>query len=74
MRNKIFGWIGIVWGGLIVLSSLFGATSSGSEAYEAGQSSGAIFGVLLLCAGIYYVRKKNRAEQPDENQDSSETH
>lgn len=74
MRHKIFGWVGIVWGGLILLSWLFGSTSSGNDAYEAGQSAGAVFGILMFGAGIYYVRKKPKSVQPDENHDSSEAH
>jgi hypothetical protein len=65
MRNKIFGTIGIIWGGGIVLSWLFSPGSSGgSEAYQAGQSGAVIFGVIMLAAGICYVAKKPKTEAP----------
>ena len=58
MRNKIFGGIGMLWGGGIIANSLFGGTSGGSEAYQTGQNSAVIFGVLLLGVGAYYFFKK----------------
>jgi hypothetical protein len=65
MRNKIFGTIGIIWGGGIVLSWLFSPGSSGgSEAYQAGQSGAVIFGVIMLALGIYYVAIKPKTDAP----------
>ncbi len=58
MRNKIFGGIGVLWGGAIVLRWLMSGSPSGSNAYEAGQSGAVIFGGLLLVVGLYYVFKK----------------
>ena len=58
MRNKIFGGIGIVWGGGILAMRLFGEPSGGSEAYQSGQTGAAIFGLIMLVLGFYYYFKK----------------
>jgi len=60
MKLKIFGWVGVVWGGLVVLSGLAKLASDdmGDGAYGAGQFAGFIFGGLLCLAGIYTLRKK----------------
>ena len=58
MRNKIFGGIGVLWGGAIVLRWLTSGSPAGSGAYEAGQSGAVIFGALLLIVGAYYLFKK----------------
>jgi hypothetical protein len=61
MRNKIFGGIGVVWGGGILVRWLMSGRNFENEAYQAGQNSAALFGVLLLLAGIYYLFKKPSA-------------
>ena len=58
MRNKIFGGIGVLWGGAIVLGWLMTGSPAGSEAYGVGYSGGVIFGALLLVVGMYYFFKK----------------
>jgi len=58
MRNKIFGGIGVLWGGAIVVRWLMSGSEVGNSAYQAGQSGAAIFGVLLLVIGGYYLFKK----------------
>lgn len=59
MRNKIFGGIGILWGGALLFRWLTSGTSSGgSSAYQAGQSVAVIFGALMLVAGLYYFFRK----------------
>ena len=58
MRNKIFGGIGVLWGGGIVLRWLMSGSDGGSSAYQAGQSGAVIFGLLLLVVGGYYLFKK----------------
>ena len=59
MRNKIFGAIGILWGGAIVLRWLVADTSAASSgAYQSGQSGAVLFGVVLLAAGLYTFFKK----------------
>lgn len=59
MRNKIFGSIGVLWGGGLVLRWLLAdAPAAGNEAYQNGQSAAVVFGVVMLCAGLYYLFKK----------------
>jgi len=57
-RNRIFGIIGIVWGGGALLGKALGAQPApANAAYAAGQSTGYIFALLLLVVGIYYAVK-----------------
>ena len=59
MRVKIFGAIGIVWGGLIVASWLLAdAPASGSAAYQSGQYDTIIPGSVMLLVGLYYFFKE----------------
>jgi hypothetical protein len=66
MRNMIFGGIGVVWGGGIILYSVLGAPRAGG-AYGAGQMVGTVFGILLFVVGFYYliagVREMNQGER-----------
>ena len=57
MRNKIFGGIGMLWGGGILVR-WFLVGSSGSGAYQSGQNTAVIFGALLFAVGAYYFFKK----------------
>ena len=54
MKYKILGWIGVVWGGLILASGLYQLFTGriGGGAYGAGRLVGLLFGVLLLYAGL----------------------
>lgn len=53
-RSRIFGVIGILWGGFILIRfATRGGQIEGSGAYAAGGSAAVIFGVLLLAAGIW---------------------
>ncbi|WP_158753485.1 hypothetical protein [Dyella sp. S184] len=59
MRNKIFGGIGILWGGVLLFRWFTSGTpTGGSSAYQAGQSAAVIFGALMLVAGLYYFFRK----------------
>lgn len=58
MRNKIFGGIGILWGGGILLRWILADSSGGSDAYQSGNSLAVLFGLLLFVVGIYYFIKK----------------
>lgn len=58
MRNKISGGIGILWGGAILLNWLISGSPGGSAAYEGGRATAALFGLVLLGAGLYYFFKK----------------
>jgi hypothetical protein len=58
MRNRIFGAIGVLWGGAVLLSGLLrGSQSGGSGAYQAGQRMGILTGALLFGVGLYYLIK-----------------
>ena len=59
MRNIVSGVIGIVWGGAITLGSLLSPPGSipASQSYQVGAFAAAITGVVMLAAGIYYLRK-----------------
>lgn len=57
MRNRIFGAIGILWGGGIILR-WFLTDSSSNSAYQTGQNGAVVFGLIMLAAGVYYVLKK----------------
>lgn len=58
MKNKIFGAIGALWGGAIVVNGLFGKPLQGSDAYQTGQIIGIVLGGIMCAAGIYYFFKK----------------
>ncbi len=57
MRNRIFGAIGVLWGGAMLVSAFLRDRSQGSSAYEAGQTTALVFAVLLLAVGGYYLLK-----------------
>lgn len=59
MRNKIFGGIGMLWGGGILARWFLAGSSGGSGAYQDGQNTAVIFGLLMFAAGAYYFFKKN---------------
>ncbi|MGI9270807.1 MAG: hypothetical protein ACR2QT_03465 [Woeseiaceae bacterium] len=58
MRNKIFGGIGIFWGGAIIVRWFMSDNSVGNSAYQSGQNAAVLFGAVMLAAGIYYFMKK----------------
>ena len=58
MRNRIFGAIGVLWGGGLLLFQLLGSgQAQGKGAYGAGQTSALIFGGLFLVVGMFYLVK-----------------
>lgn len=57
MRNRIFGAIGVIWGGVMLVSALFRGGPQGSGAYAAGQNAALVFAVLLVLVGGYYLVK-----------------
>lgn len=61
MRQIIFGVIGVLWGGALVVSRLLTEPAQGSDAYEAGGSAAVVFGLVLLLAGGFALRKGVRA-------------
>lgn len=68
MRNTILGWVGVIWGALIVASGIRGALAGelGSGSYEVGRVIAILFGALLLFAGIRALRSP-RNPAPSEN-------
>ena len=59
MRNKIFGTIGIIWGGVILFNWLTADTpTTGSAAYQDGSTAAVVFGAVMFGAGLYYFFKK----------------
>jgi hypothetical protein len=57
MRNRVFGWIGVVWGGAILVWSLIKGGPQGPGGYAAGQMGGMIFAALLFVVGMYCLIK-----------------
>jgi hypothetical protein len=58
-RNRVFGLIGVLWGGAIIIGRVLGlSAASGTGAYAAGQVAGLGFGILLLIVGAYFLAKK----------------
>jgi hypothetical protein len=58
-KNRIFGLIGVVWGGGIVLARLArgSADAAANPAYASGQTTAVVFGALLFVVGLYYLIK-----------------
>jgi hypothetical protein len=60
VRQRVLGGIGVLWGGLILLSRVFGgAPPAGSGAYGAGRNAALVFAVLLFSVGLYYLLRKS---------------
>lgn len=55
MRNVIFGAIGVLWGGGIVLNALLGDARPADGPAATGRAVGQFMGVLLFVAGLYYL-------------------
>jgi hypothetical protein len=55
MRNRIFGGIGVLWGGAMMWRAFFGSGLEGSGAYRQGQKAALVFAVLLFLVGGYYL-------------------
>jgi hypothetical protein len=68
MALKILGWIGIVWGGLILVGGgiqlLTGMASGG--AYQVGQATSIAIGARMLYAGLRALRARPVREEPEE--------
>jgi hypothetical protein len=58
-RNRVFGLIGVLWGGAVLLVRLAGGGqhTAVNGAYASGQSAGLIFAGLLFLVGLYYLVK-----------------
>ena len=60
MRDKIFGSIGVLWGGAIVISAFVRDLPQGSPEYVRGQMMGFAFGALLFVVGAYYLLRRRK--------------
>jgi hypothetical protein len=58
-KNRVFGLIGVLWGGGVLLARLArgSADTAANAAYASGQMVGLVFGALLLVVGLYYLVK-----------------
>ena len=58
-RIRVFGLVGVVWGGLVILEGLAGNGTPPADkaAYAAGHTAGMIFGGLLFLVGLFYLVK-----------------
>jgi hypothetical protein len=56
MTNRVFGAIGVIWGGLMLVNAFLGGPQ-GSGSYAAGQTAALVFAVLLVLVGGYYLAK-----------------
>ena len=52
MRNRVFGAIGVLWGGALVAKWVTSGVT-GAGAYAAGQYAGVAFAAAMLLAGLY---------------------
>ena len=53
MRNLVFGGIGVLWGGAVLVYSFLTPRAGG--AYGVGQAMGTGFGLLMFAVGLYYL-------------------
>jgi hypothetical protein len=58
MRLKILGWIGVVWGGFVLINGVVRAMTAApaEEAFGAGQLVAMGLGLFMLLAGIHTLR------------------
>jgi hypothetical protein len=56
-RNRIFGAIGVLWGGGVLAHHFLSSAppAASDSAYGAGVSMGLVFGAAMLAAGVYYL-------------------
>jgi hypothetical protein len=55
--KRIFGMIGVIWGGGVAISGVFRDVNTNNPGYAAGQYTGFALGGLLFGVGLYYVIK-----------------
>jgi hypothetical protein len=60
MRNRIFGAIGVIWGGLMLVSAFLRGGPHGSGSYAAGQNAALLFAIFLVLVGGYYFVKSDK--------------
>ena len=72
MRNRIFGGIGVVWGGAVLIYMLMQGGPQGGGAFAAGQTGGMIFGGLLFIVGLYYLIKGDGSSKREPKESTGE--
>jgi hypothetical protein len=59
MKTRIAGFLGILWGGSVIVRWYLGRIpDSGGVGIEGGYHGAIVFGVLLFVGGVYYLFKK----------------
>ena len=66
MRLKILGWIGVVWGGFVLLNGVIRAMTAapGDEPFNPGQLIAMGLGMFMRLAGIHTLRSKTPPAAP----------
>lgn len=60
-RDRIFGLIGIIWGGAVILYRLFGSVPAGAaEGYTLGRNISFVLGVFMLILGLIFFFKRQK--------------
>jgi hypothetical protein len=66
MRNRIFGALGVLWGGAVLIYALTkDEAPRGTNAAAAGNTAGTVFGGLLFVVGLYYLIKGGSASKKE---------
>jgi hypothetical protein len=61
MVSRIFGLIGMVWGGAVVLQYFMSDSQpTGNSDYQAGQTGALIFAGCMAIVGAYYLFRSSR--------------
>lgn len=56
MRNRIFGALGVIWGGYVLVGTFQNGLNWGDEpAYNFGLACGQGLMLLMFVAGLYYL-------------------
>jgi len=64
MRNRIFGAIGVIWGGGVLLRAILRGGITGTGGYAAGQMIALFIAAILLIVGVYYLVTGGGAKKP----------
>lgn len=57
-RTRILGFVGMLWGGAIVLRTFWAAgVPTAASPFGAGQWAGLGIGIIMLAAGVWAVAK-----------------
>jgi hypothetical protein len=73
MRNRIFGAIGVLWGGAILIAFFIRGGLGGAGAYRIGQMIGLAFGALLFVVGLFYLVKTPQSRQVPRSLEENES-